>query len=77
MPQSIILPRTALFAELLSTCAGRVDEGEAGAYRHWLVTIAEQVVEAVPSGGVFGIGGDQVTATEGHFVRQLSEALGD
>jgi hypothetical protein len=57
--------------------AGRVDEGEAGAYRHWLVTIAEQVVEAVPSGGVFGIGGDQVTATEGHFVRQLSEALGD
>lgn len=57
--------------------ADKVDSGEAGAYRHWLVTIAQQVVEAATSGGILGIGGEQVSAAEGEFVHQLSEALGD
>ncbi|HEY2794895.1 MAG TPA: hypothetical protein VGJ28_21225 [Micromonosporaceae bacterium] len=55
----------------------KVDEGDAGAYRHWLVTIADGVVEAAPSGGVLGIGGEQVSAAEGRFVHQLSQALND
>ncbi len=57
--------------------AAKVGEGDAGAYRHWLVTIAERVVGATSTGGVLGLGGDQVTAAEGTFVRELSTALND
>lgn len=61
---------SALIAEKLAP-------GDAGAYRHWLVTIAEQVVEATSSGGILGIGGETVSAAEGAFVHRLAEALGD
>lgn len=54
-----------------------VDEGEAAAYKHWLVTIAEQVVGAAPSGGVFGVGGDVVSAAERCFRDELAQVLGD
>ena len=53
-----VLGRAREAAPLL---ASRTDEGEAGAYKHWLVTIAEQVVTASPSGGILGVGGDVVT----------------
>jgi hypothetical protein len=85
-PPVVVVPSdaTTYVAETLSRAkqasallAEKVDEGEAGAYRHWLVTIAEQVVEAASSGGILGIGGEQVTAAEGAFVHQLSEALND
>jgi hypothetical protein len=85
-PPVVVVPDDAstYVAETLSRAgrasallAAKVDEGDAGAYRHWLVTIAEQVVEAAPSGGILGIGAEQVTAAEGRFVHQLGEALGD
>jgi hypothetical protein len=57
--------------------ANKVDEGEAGAYRHWLVNIAEQVVSAAPTGGMLGVGGDVVTDTERRFRDELSHVLND
>jgi hypothetical protein len=57
--------------------ASRVDEGDVGAYRHWLVSIAEHVVEAATTGGLLGIGGDRVTEPEQSFVRRLGVTLGD
>jgi len=56
---------------------GKVDEGEAGAYAHWLVSIAEQVVTASPSGGMLGIGGDLVTEPERRFRDELAKVLQD
>jgi len=56
---------------------GKVDAGDAGAYRHWLVSIAEQVVEAATTGGLLGVGGDRVTESEQSFVRRLGDTLGD
>jgi hypothetical protein len=61
----------------LALLRGRVDEGEAGAYGHWLVSIAEQVVTAAPSGGMLGIGGDLVTEPERRFRDALATALQD
>jgi hypothetical protein len=55
----------------------KVDEGQAGAYTHWLVTIAEQVVTAAPSGGMLGIGGDVVTEDERRFRDELSAIFND
>jgi hypothetical protein len=57
--------------------AGQVDEGDAGAYRHWLVTIAERVVAAASSGGVLGLGGERVTEAEQTFLQRLGVTLND
>ncbi|MEU7973935.1 hypothetical protein AB0B48_18060 [Micromonospora sp. NPDC049089] len=57
--------------------AARVDEGEAGAYKHWLVKIAEQVVGAASSGGLLGIGGESVSDSERRFRDRLAHVLID
>jgi hypothetical protein len=57
--------------------AERFDDGEAGAYKHWLVEIAEQVVGAAASGGVLGIGGEQVSESERRFRDELAAILDD
>jgi hypothetical protein len=55
----------------------RVDEGEAGAYKHWLVAIADQVVVAAPAGGVVGVGGEVITESERRFRDRLARVLQD
>ena len=71
---SDVLARARTASVLL---ARKVDEGEAGAYKHWLVSIAEQVVSASASGGILGIGGDVVTESERRFRDKLAEVLND
>ncbi|WP_344173092.1 hypothetical protein [Pilimelia columellifera] len=56
---------------------GRASEGESGAYRHWLTEIADAVVTATRSGGLLGIGGEQVTEAERHFRDELAAILAD
>ncbi|ROO59427.1 hypothetical protein EDC02_1225 [Micromonospora sp. Llam0] len=76
-PQALIadvLARARTAARLL---ADRVDDGEAGAYKHWLVGIAEQVVGAASTGGVLGIGGETVTESERRFRDRLAHVLND
>jgi hypothetical protein len=69
-----VLQRARQAADLL---AGRSDDGDAGAYKNWLVTIAEQVVHAARSGGVLGIGGEEVSEAERQFVDELASILRD
>ncbi|MFE9201712.1 hypothetical protein [Micromonospora sp. NPDC007230] len=69
-----VLARAAQASTLL---AAKVDEGQAGAYRHWLVEIAEQVVGAAASGGLLGLGGDAVSDSERHFRDRLAQVLND
>jgi hypothetical protein len=69
-----VLDRAGAVAALLRA---KVGEGEAGAYAHWLVSIAEQVVSAAPSGGMLGIGGDLVTEPERRFRDALAEVFND
>jgi hypothetical protein len=76
-PQAMIadvLDRSRTVSRML---AHKLDEGEAGAYKHWLVKIADEVVGAAPTGGVLGIGGDQVTDSERRFRDHLSQVLND
>ena len=61
--------------EARALLVSKVDAGDAGAYRHWLVTIAERVVEAAAS-GVLGFG-EQISESEQDFVRNLTVALND
>ncbi|WP_434743623.1 hypothetical protein [Micromonospora sp. SH-82] len=76
-PQALIddvLARAGQAAALLAT---KVDEGQAGAYKHWLVEIADQVVGAAPTGGILGLGGEQVSDSERRFRDRLAQILND
>src|SRR5262249_30890908 len=67
-----VLTRARAATDVLAAKAG---PGEAAAYRHWLVGIADQVVNAAKSGGFLGIGGSWVTESERRFVDELSTIL--
>ena len=54
--------------------SGREDS-DAETYKHWLVEIAESVVGAASTGGVLGIGGDQITESERAFRDELAKVL--
>ena len=69
-----VLTRARAATDVLAAKAG---PGEAAAYRHWLVGIADQVVNAAKSGGFLGIGGSWVSDSERHFVEELSTVLND
>ncbi|MBF9129054.1 hypothetical protein I0C86_08670 [Plantactinospora sp. S1510] len=69
-----VLDRAAKASTLLTN---RVTEGEAGAYRHWLLSIAEHVVTAASTGGLLGLGGDEVTESERRFRDELAHVLND
>jgi hypothetical protein len=69
-----VLARARAAADLLAAKAG---PGEAAAYRHWLVSLADQVVNAAKSGGFLGIGGSWVSESERRFVDELSTVLND
>ena len=69
-----VLGRAKAAAALL---AEKVDEGEAGAYQHWLVEITDQVVGAATSGGILGLGGSQVSPSERRFRDRLAQVLND
>lgn len=68
-----VLDRARSAASLLK----RIDEGDSGAYKHWLVTIADEVVGAASTGGVLGIGGTAVSNAERGFRDELSSVLND
>lgn len=57
--------------------AAKVGDGEAAAYKHWLVGIAEQVAAASRSGGVLGLGGEAISESERQFRDQLATVLND
>ncbi|MEH0827531.1 MULTISPECIES: hypothetical protein [unclassified Micromonospora] len=76
-PQGLIDDVLARAGQASALLAAKVDEGEAGAYKHWLVEIAEQVVGAAATGGLLGLGGDQVSDSERRFRDRLSHVLND
>ncbi|WP_433048281.1 hypothetical protein [Dactylosporangium sp. CS-033363] len=55
--------------------AGKAEHADAEAYRYWVVTVADVVVGAASTGGVLGIGGEQVTPAERSFRDELAAAL--
>ncbi|MFF0175536.1 hypothetical protein ACWD6L_19425 [Micromonospora profundi] len=76
-PRAMIDDVLARAGEASTLLAARVDEGEAGAYKHWLVKIAEQVVGAASSGGLLGLGGEAVSDSERRFRDRLAHVLND
>lgn len=69
-----VLDRARAAAALL---AGKAGDGEATAYKFWLIGIAEAVITAAASGGVLGIGGAWVSESERRFIDELRHILED
>jgi hypothetical protein len=57
--------------------AAKAEQADAETYRHWLIEIAESVVGAASTGGVLGIGAEQVTDSEREFRDELAKTLAD
>lgn len=74
--------RRAGVAEVLVACrratevlAARADPADSAAYRQWVQSVAVRVCGAARSGGVLGVGGDQVSQAERQFLDDLATAL--
>ncbi|MBG0568277.1 hypothetical protein [Actinoplanes aureus] len=67
-----VLGRAGEAAALLTAKASLAD---AETYRHWLLEIADAVVGAASTGGVLGIGAEDVTESERTFRDELAKAL--
>jgi hypothetical protein len=68
-----VLAKVAAVATLL---ADRADPDDAGAYRRWLVEIADVVIRAARSKDFMGFGGQLVTEAESDFRDRLVATLG-
>jgi len=55
--------------------AAKADRADTAAYRKWLLTIADMVVGQSRSGGVFGMGGSNISAAERQICDGLAQAL--
>ena len=51
------------------------DQGDAAAYRQWLLAVSDVVIKAARSGDVLGFGGQRVTALERSFYDRLAQTL--
>ncbi len=60
-------------AALLQT---KASAEEADAYKRWLVAVARKVASAAKEGGIFGLGGRQVSEGEETTINAIAEALG-
>jgi hypothetical protein len=74
--------RAAGLAEVLEGCrratavlAARADPADSAAYRQWVQSVAARVCGASRSGGMLGLGGEQVSAAERRFLDDLAVAL--
>ena len=74
--------RAAGLAEVLEACrratgllAARADPADSAAYRQWVQSVAARVCGASRSGGLLGLGGEQVSAAERRFLDELAVAL--
>jgi hypothetical protein len=67
-----VLDRAAAVHALLGAKAAPAD---AAAYRHWLLTVTDDVISAARTGDFLGFGGKLVTAAEHRFRDRLATVL--
>ena len=54
----------------------KADAAEAYEYKRWVLVVAEKVAAAAKEGGLFGLGGEQVSGGEIATINEIGEALG-
>ena len=56
--------------------ATKVSAGEADEYKRWVLGVAERVAAAAKEGGLFGLGGEQISGGEVAAINEIGEAIG-
>ena len=56
--------------------AAKAEAGEAHEYKRWVLVGAERVASAAKEGGLFGLGGEQVSGGEVAAINEIGEAIG-
>ena len=56
--------------------ATKVSAEEAHEYKRWVLLVAERVASAAKEGGLFGLGGEQVSGGEVAAINEIGEAIG-
>ena len=59
----------------MNSSTARSKPEEADEFKKWLLAIGRRVAEASNEGGIFGFGGEQVSAAEKNVLRQIAFAL--
>jgi hypothetical protein len=77
-PQDLTQVKTQALGACRETAAllARKAPGDADAFKRWLLGTAQRVAEAAKEGGVFGIGGVQVSDAEKAALGEVAGALG-
>jgi len=53
----------------------KVSPGEAYEYKRWVLVVAERVAGAAKEGGLFGLGGEQISGSEVATINDIGEAI--
>jgi hypothetical protein len=54
---------------------GKVSAEEAYEYKRWILVVAEKVAAAAKEGGLFGLGGEQISGSEIATINEIGEAI--
>jgi collagenase-like PrtC family protease len=65
----------AYFEEISAVLAAKVTAVQAGEFKEWVLSIAQQVAEAVKEAGFLGVGGERISEAEGSMLRKIERTL--
>lgn len=63
------------FQHVQELLAQKVTVLQAKAFKQWLLSICQEVAEAVKEGGFFGIGGERVSREEANMIAEIEKVL--
>ena len=63
------------FQQVQELLAQKVTMLQAQAFKQWLLSICQEVAEAVKEGGIFGIGGERISRDEANMIAEIEKVL--
>jgi hypothetical protein len=58
-----------------SLLQSKADAKEAYEYKRWVLRVAQRVAAAAKEGGLFGLGGEQISGSEVEIINEIGEAI--
>ena len=75
-PEEVKAEVISQLAKISAILEGKVPADQADGYKSWLLAVAGKVANAATEGGIFGFGGEKVSAAETAAINELASSLG-
>ena len=75
-PEEVKAEVISQLAKIPAILEGKVPADQADGYKSWLLAVAGKVANAATAGGIFGFGGEKVSAAETAAINELASSLG-